>query len=392
MTKLPLSAPRLDLLPRRAALPAGQDSDLTVLVRILPAEVPAPQGSRPPLNLALVIDRSGSMAGLPFNMAVQAAQVGLRMLEPHDRVSVLAFAQTVKHLLPPQFATDREALCRQVEGLSVGGPTALYAGWLDGAIAVAQHLDPRAINRVLLLSDGRANVGKCSLQAILPDVAGLTQRGVTTSAIGLGPHDDEDLLGAMAAAGDGNFGHIEDPAALPSYFEAEFSGLARTAAQAVSLGAEPHPALGPLRVEVHNDLKRTPRGRLRLPNLLAGQPTEVVLSLRVPAQPLGADAGVLRVRLAWTGRDGIRRRVWTPLALPVLAPEAYASVPENAEVRLALEVQRNAQAKREAARRLDQGDLMGAQATLRELEDLEQHLPREAGLTRQHDHRSRGKS
>ncbi|MBB5235584.1 vWA domain-containing protein [Deinococcus budaensis] len=405
MTDLHAQTPRIELLPLKAALPAGQATELTMLARIHPAALPAQRGPRPPLNLSLVIDRSGSMSGHPLAMARQAAQVGLRKLEAQDRVSIVIFDDEVELLVPSQSAENREELCRLVEGITEGGSTALYAGWLDGAMQVAQQLDPQALNRVLLLSDGHANVGKRRVREIVPDVTGLTGRGVSTSTIGLGTGYDEDLLRGMAVAGDGNFEHIEDPEQLPRFFDAEFSGLARTTGHTVSLGIEPNPALGSLRQEVLNDLQRNDLGRYQLPNLIAGQPLEVVLTLHVPAQPEQADLGVTRVRLAWTGRDGIRRKVRAQLNLPVLAPEAYARVPENAQVALALELQRNARAKRDAVSCLDMGDVQGAQLLLRsrreafgivaafappavrqqelgELADLERNAARDVNLAR----------
>ncbi|SMB82064.1 vWA domain-containing protein [Deinococcus hopiensis] len=362
MTDLP---PRIELLPLKAALPMGLDGETTVLVRIRPLDLPPQDGPRPPLNLALVIDRSGSMSGHPLAMARKATQVGLRKLEAQDRVSVVIFDDEVELLVPSQPAENIEHLCRVVEGITDGGSTALHAGWLDGAMQVAGHLNPQALNRVLLLSDGHANVGKRRVQEIVPDVAGLTKRGVSTSTIGLGTGYDEDLLRGMAVAGDGNFEHIEDPEQLPRYFDAEFSALSRTTGHTVSLGIEPNPALGSLRQEVLNDLARNDLGRYQLPNLMAGQPIEIVLTLHVPAQPQGVDLGITRVRLAWTGRDGVRRKMRAQLNLPVVSGEAYDLLPENEEVRLALELQRNARAKRDAVDRLDAGDVLGAQRVLR---------------------------
>ncbi|MCA0187668.1 MAG: VWA domain-containing protein, partial [Proteobacteria bacterium] len=86
-----------------------------------------------PLNLALVIDRSGSMSGHPLAMARKAAQIGIHKLEAQDRVSVVTFDNEVEVLIPSQFVHDKAALCRLIEGITEGGSTALHAGWLDGA-------------------------------------------------------------------------------------------------------------------------------------------------------------------------------------------------------------------------------------------------------------------
>ena len=365
MTDLSPQAPHLELLPLRAALPAGQASELTILARITPAAAEQP-AARPPLNLALVIDRSGSMSGRPLAMARRAAQVGVEKLGAQDRLSVVIFDDEVEVLIPSQQVVDKPALCRMIEGITEGGSTALHAGWLDAAQQVARHHGARALNRVLLLSDGHANCGKIRVDEIVPDVAGLTARGISTSTMGLGSGYDEDLLRGMAVAGDGNFEHIEEAGDLPRFFDAEFAGLARTTGHTVSLGIEPNPVLGSVRQTVLNDLQRNPLGRWQLPNLIAQRSTEVVLTVQVPAQRGQPALGVTRVRLAWTGRDGVRRSLRTQLSVPVLEAEAYDRLPENAEVRQALELQRNARVKRDAVEFLDAGDLPGARRLLSE--------------------------
>ena len=352
--------PQIELLPLKAALPADKVSELTVLARILPPQLAETIESRPPLNLSLVIDRSGSMSGQPLEMARQAAQAGIRLLEPHDRVSVVIFDNEVETLIPSQLVTNKEKLCQEIERITSGGSTALHAGWLEGALQVAQHQDERALNRILLLSDGQANVGKRRIRDIIPDVRGLTARQVSTSTMGLGRNYDEDLLRGMAEAGDGNFEHIEHASQLPGFFEAEFNGMSRTTGHTVSLGIESTPELGSLRQEVINDLQRNDLGRAMLPNLIVGRPLEVVFTVQIPAQHEQADLGVLRLRLAWTGRDGIRRKQRVQLDLPVFPADQFDALQENADVRVALETQLNAKAKRDSVHFMDAGDVAGS--------------------------------
>ncbi|UQN09733.1 VWA domain-containing protein [Deinococcus sp. QL22] len=360
----PTHLPQIELLPLKAGLPAGQAHELTVLARITP---PAPQlraGARAPINLSLVLDRSGSMSGHPLDMARQAAQTAIRALQPQDRLSVVIFDDTVELLIAPQLVTDPEALCRTVESITSGGMTALHAGWLEGATLTAQHLNPEALNRVLLLSDGQANCGETRIDVIVGHVRGLTARGVSTSTIGLGRDYQEELLKAMADAGDGNFEHIEDAGALPAFFAAELQGFSRTVGHTVSLGLEPNPALQVSRVDVLNALTRNDLGRSQLPNLIAEHPLDVVFTLQVPAQEQGSDVGVTRIRLAWTGRNGVRRSQRVQLNLPVLSADAYAALPEDRAVRLAEQLLHNARAKQDAVHLLDAGNVQGAQRAL----------------------------
>jgi Ca-activated chloride channel family protein len=361
----PAHLPHIELLALKAGVLVGQAQEITVLARITP---PTPQlraGARAPINVSLVLDRSGSMSGHPLEMARQAAKTAIRALEPQDRLSVVIFDDTVELLIAPQLVTDPEGLCRTVDGITAGGMTALHAGWVEGATLTAQHLDSEALNRVLLLSDGQANVGETRPDVTAGHVRGLTARGVSTSTVGLGRDYQEDLLRGMADAGDGNFEHIEDAEALPAFFAAELQGFSRTVGHTVSLGLEPNPELQVSRVEVINTLARNEFGRYQLPNLIAQRPLEVVFTLQVPAQRQAADLGVTRIRLAWTGRDGVRRSVRAQLNLPVLSAEAYAALPEHPAVRLAEQLLHNARAKQDAVGLLDAGDVVGAQNMLR---------------------------
>ncbi|NTY02587.1 VWA domain-containing protein [Deinococcus sp. JMULE3] len=337
----------IELRPLIPTLTAGQDTELVIHARLTPPTQAARTQTPPRLNLALVLDRSGSMSGQPLHMARLAAQTAVRQLRPTDHVSLVTFDDTVTTVIPPQPATDPDALSALIDTVTCGGMTALHAGWLEGATLCAQHLDPAALNRVLLLSDGGANVGETNPSVISNHVRGLTALGVSTSTIGLGEHYDDHLMQAVADAGDGNFEHIENPADLPRYFEQELQGLSRTSGHTVSLGIEPNPALGSRRHELLNDLPRTDTGRAKLPNLIQDRPTDLIFTVHVPAQPEASDVGITRIRLAWTDRSGQRHVQRAQLNLPV-QPAGSPEPAENPDVRLLTERLRAARAREEA--------------------------------------------
>ncbi|MFC4455451.1 vWA domain-containing protein [Deinococcus sonorensis] len=373
-----MTEPRIELLPLHTGLNRDHATLLTVLARIHAPQLPRAAQVRPPLNLALVIDRSGSMSGQPLQMARAAARAAVQQLSPRDRLSIVTFDDTVQLVVPSQHVTDPEALQQAIDRIECGGSTALYAGWLEGATQVATHLQPGALNRVILLTDGQANVGPQRSHDIAPQVEGLAQRGVSTSAIGLGAHYDEDLLLAVANAGDGNFEHVERPEALPAFFEQELLGLSRTVGRVVSLGLEPNPEHDVRVTEVLNDLKRAATGRLQLPNLLDGQTTDVVLRLKVPAQPgRSGTLGVLRVRLAWSDAQGRHTRR-AQLNLPLLDSDAYGQLPEDAEVQAAVTVLETARLKREGVDALDRGDRVYAARAFSAAVDLVSAAPASA--------------
>ena len=376
------TAPTVEFRSLRAALIAGRTQDLTLLIRLHPAPAPQRRGERLPLNLALVLDRSGSMSGEPLETAKAAIVAALRQLHPQDRVSVVSFDDAVRVEIPSGPVRDLDTLIAQVMQIRSGGSTALYDGWLEGATQVAAHLNREGLNRVILLSDGQANAGLTDPTEIARRVAGLSERGVSTTTLGFGRHYDETLLLGMATAGDGNFEHIETARNLPTFFESELQGLTRTSGRTVSLGLEPNPEHGVRVLEVLNDLSQNSFGRYQLGNLVEGQPISVVVKLQLTAPEQGdihapstPTFGVTRVRLAWTGLDGVRRKVRAQLDLPVLSQEDYDALPEDAEVVEAGSLLTMAQRQRLAVQAMDRGDRVQAQGYFTDVVGMAQSMP-----------------
>ena len=224
-----MTQPVLRFRPLRPAVAADGASTLDLLLTISTPELPAGQVQpRPPLNLALVIDRSGSMAGRKLSYARKAARFLAGELTTRDRLAIVTFDGEVQVVVPSTPVADPLAFIAAINTIHSGGCTALFDGWLAGAMQVAEHLEPNALNRVLLLSDGQANEGLTNTAEIAAKVAGLTAKGISTSAFGLGDGFDEDLMGAMATSGDGTLAFIESPGQLPDLYASELQGLANT--------------------------------------------------------------------------------------------------------------------------------------------------------------------
>jgi Ca-activated chloride channel family protein len=355
--------PQIDLTPSRAAVRADAPVTLDVLVRITPpaAALSAP---RPALNLGLVLDRSGSMAARnKLTFAREAAAYAVQQLLPTDRVSVTVFDDQVQTIVPNTPAEARGQVVALIQGICPGNTTALHGGWKEGGAQVGRHLLPGGLNRVLLLSDGLANVGQTDPDAIATDVNRLAREGVSTTTLGVGDDYNEDLLEAMARSGDGNYYYIESPQQLPDIFQTELKGLMATCGNTVSLGIEPQG--GATVVDVLNDLDRLPTGRLKLPNLVAGMPVLVVVRLSVP--PLAREGEVCRVRLAWNEpREGARRTLSVALRLPVVGAAAWEALAAEVEVQERVALLVVARAKKAATVCLERGDPDGAKRWLQE--------------------------
>ena len=355
-----LPQPNLELIPLHGAIVTQQPMTLDVLIRITPPALPATT-ERAALNLSLVIDRSGSMRGPKIQQACEAACFAVENLLPSDRLSVVLFDDRINTLIPSTLATDKHTLLAQIRKIRSGGSTALHDGWVEGGTQVSQYLHPSQLNRIILFSDGQANVGETRPDAIANDVHGLAQRGVSTSTLGIGQGYNEDLLAAMAASGDGNFFHIESADQLADIFETELSGLAATVGQRVSLGLEPQNGVKVL--DVLNDFELTNTQRHKLPNLAVGSPINAVVRLQIPA--LSQAAELFTVRLAWDDRHQAgRKTLRAGLELPMVSPEQFSDFPADETVQQQVALLMAARARAEAIAFSDRGDLRSAQAAL----------------------------
>lgn len=348
-----MTQPQIEIIPLRPAVRTDAPVTLDVLLRITPPTSDRPL-TRPPLNLALVLDRSGSMsAEKKLTYAKEAAIGVIEQLLPTDRVSVIIFDDEVTNLVPSTLATDKNQIISLIRSVAPGGSTALHGGWKAGVDQVRRHLIPGGLNRVLLLSDGLANVGITEPDAIAGDVHSATREGITTSTLGVGLDYNEDLMEAMARSGDGNYYFIESPTQLPTIFATELHGLMATVGQRVSLGIEP--AAGVVVADVLNDFDPLPTGRWKLPNLVHGMPITVVVRLNVPAS--SGEVSIAQFRLAWTAPGSeVRQVLLSELRLPAVDLASWNALVPVATVQEQVGFLLIARAKKQAALDLARGD------------------------------------
>lgn len=357
--------PKIEVLTERAKLAAGREQTVDVLVRVLPPEVETGGAARRRLNLAVVLDRSGSMGGAKMEHAREAAAYCVDQLLPADRLSVVIFDDVVEVLIPSQPVEDKAGLKRLLSRVGARNSTALHEAWVRGGMQVSEHLDAGAINRVLLITDGLANVGLTNTDEIVSQAKGLFERGVSTSTVGIGADFNEDLLMPMAQAGGGNAWHVAEPGDMQRIFAVELEGLLAQFAHGVSLGLVPSD--GVRVVDVLNDFELTETGRYRLPDLQAGSPLDVVLRLRLPAQEAGKRMRLLDLRLGYTPREARGAEVLKQVFEVEFAPAAEVErLPASPEVEREVLLLMNARARREAVASMDRGDYAAASSLIGE--------------------------
>jgi Ca-activated chloride channel family protein len=389
-----MNQPQIEIVPLRPAVCSDVPVTLDVLVRITPP-ISEAQVHRPALNLGLVLDRSGSMAAQnKIGFARQAAVYAVQQLLPTDRVSVTIFDSDVKTIVPSTLAENKGRIIELIQRIYPNNSTALHGGWKEGGKQVGQHFLVGGLNRVLLLSDGLANVGETNPDTIATDVNRLAREGVSTTTMGVGDDYNEDLLEAMARSGDGNYYYIESPQQLSDIFQTELKELLATFGNTVSLGIEPQDKA--TLADVLNDLDRLPTGEFQLPNLIAGMPILVVIRLSI--LPRSAEGEVCRFRLAWNAPGCPQRQeITVALRLPVVDAATWEKLAPAAEVEERTALLLMARCKKEATHCLERGDAEGAAQCLKNARQILEQAPstpemvqEEQALAQIEEHLARG--
>lgn len=273
-------------------------SDLFVTVDLTGVQVPGSR--RSPVNLAVVIDRSGSMSGYKLQQAKQAARHLVGLLGPEDRLAIVHYGSDVKSLQSlPATPANRERMLQFIEGIWDDGGTNIGAGLHAGRALLEAAKGNYRVNRIILMSDGQATEGITEDAGLTEVVKGIRAEGITVSAIGVGTDFNEDLMQGFAEYGAGAYGFLEDAGQLATLFQRDLQQAATSVARNVELsftlpeGVTLGEVLG---YRAHQEGRAV---RVPLPDFSSGQVERVVARLTVMGSKPGSAVDVTGLKLTY---------------------------------------------------------------------------------------------
>ncbi len=287
-------------------LDADDHNELGLRVRIVGKALPDAQ--RPPINLGLVLDTSGSMEGDAIDAVRDSARGLVAKLRDGDRISIVAFHSRADVLVENSevSAATRPKLAAAIEGIRARGTTDLANGLATGLQQVLRHPVPTGINRIVLLSDGVPNT-----TAQLPGtITAIQQRGISVTSLGLGLDYDTTLMTKIARDTGGAFHYLEAPEEVAAVFDDELAKMTTIVAGNLQLVIQSGPNVV---IQTLPGFTPGPDGTLHavIGDLAAGEQRDLMFPITVAARGETSTAEIALATLHFTdviGKTGQQQR------------------------------------------------------------------------------------
>lgn len=196
--------------------------------------------TRKPANLVFLVDTSCSMtSGDKLALAQKSLLLATDQLTAKDKVAITTYAGGVRLVLPPTSGADKAKIRAALKSLRTGGGTAMASGMQLAYRQAAKMLDDESVTRIIVCSDGDANIGAASPNDILQSIEGYVKEGVFLSTIGFGDGNYKDaMMEQLANKGNGNYFYIDSERMAERVFARDFTKMVQDVAQDVKIQVE----------------------------------------------------------------------------------------------------------------------------------------------------------
>ena len=287
----------IEALLVQPVLKAGQKQ--TAYIKVGLTGFPMTEQKRIAANVAIVLDRSGSMDGEKMSRAREAAIIALQCLDNNDIVSIVAYDDDARVIVPATKVSEKDYIIRQINGIYAVGSTALYAGVQKGAAEVRKFFSKNKVNRVILLSDGQANVGPQTPNDLRYLGEELVEEGISVTTIGLGLDYNEDLMVELARSSNGNRYFARTANQLNTIFEKEFGDVLSVVAQEVVINIHCAEGIRPIRSLNRDPVIEGQNITLHLNQIYSKQEKYLICEVEIPATSANETRRVAQVDVSY---------------------------------------------------------------------------------------------
>ncbi|CAM2063991.1 VWA domain-containing protein [Sulfidibacter corallicola] len=255
---------------------------------------------RPDVNLALVLDRSGSMKGRKLREAKQGAVQAVYRLNPSDVFALVAYESTAQTLVPATRLDDMNSVLQAIEGIQIGQSTAIFAGVSLGAAEVRKNIGMSAVHRIVLLSDGIANVGPSSPEDMVRLGVALGKEGISVSTVGIGDDYNEDVMTALSQTSEGNTYYVKNVEELVGIFSRELGDVLSVYARDISVRVLFPKGVRPLSIVNHKGTIAGNEALVAINQLYGGQEKFLLFECEVLNATAGERRSIAEARVSYT--------------------------------------------------------------------------------------------
>ena len=255
---------------------------------------------RVPINLAIVIDKSGSMSGQRIEKAREAAILAVNMLNENDTLSIVAYDSEARVIVPATKVDNKLRIIGLInENIYASGGTALFAGLSKGIKQVENQLTKDKVNRIILLSDGQANIGPSSVDELSQLAIIAAKKNIAITTLGIGSDYNELLMSSIASYSDGNHVFVNNSADLENVFVHEFTDLMSAIAQDVVITIQLNNGVKPVRLLGRDGVIKGNEITVKMNQLFSNQEKYVLLEVIPDKGKVGQEKTLAQVDLKY---------------------------------------------------------------------------------------------